>query len=170
MITANGRFKTNTPLCLSMSDFHPETWNPMWCVGTILTGVLSFMLEATPTTGAVEEAVSDGEKKRLAAASMDKNWADAKFRNLFPDAKEQLAAALATKEGNGSAEGKPLERESVGGELGVGSRVQIDGIKSRPEINGKIGTVKAYLPERERYSVQLEGEELALKAAALTIV
>ena len=24
------RFKTNTRLCLSMSDFHPETWNPMW--------------------------------------------------------------------------------------------------------------------------------------------
>ena len=29
MITPNGRFKTNTRLCLSMSDFHPETWNPL---------------------------------------------------------------------------------------------------------------------------------------------
>jgi hypothetical protein len=26
----SGRFETNTRLCLSMSDFHPETWNPMW--------------------------------------------------------------------------------------------------------------------------------------------
>ena len=26
MNTPNGRFKTNTRLCLSMSDFHPETW------------------------------------------------------------------------------------------------------------------------------------------------
>ena len=26
MLTPSGRFKTNTRLCLSMSDFHPETW------------------------------------------------------------------------------------------------------------------------------------------------
>jgi ubiquitin-conjugating enzyme E2 J2 len=29
MITPNGRFKCCTPLCLSMSDFHPESWNPL---------------------------------------------------------------------------------------------------------------------------------------------
>lgn len=29
MLTPNGRFKPNTRLCLSMSDFHPETWNPL---------------------------------------------------------------------------------------------------------------------------------------------
>lgn len=44
MLTPNGRFSTNTRLCLSMSDFHPETWNPLWSVGTILTGLLSFMV------------------------------------------------------------------------------------------------------------------------------
>lgn len=38
MVTPNGRFKTNTRLCLSMSDFHPDTWNPAWSVSTILTG------------------------------------------------------------------------------------------------------------------------------------
>jgi len=44
MATPNGRFKTNTRLCLSMSDFHPETWNPMWSVSSILTGLYSFMV------------------------------------------------------------------------------------------------------------------------------
>lgn len=44
MITPNGRFKTNTRLCLSISDFHPDTWNPAWSVSTILTGLLSFMV------------------------------------------------------------------------------------------------------------------------------
>lgn len=38
-------------LCLSISDFHPDQWNPSWSVSTILTGLLSFMLETTPTTG-----------------------------------------------------------------------------------------------------------------------
>ena len=44
MITPNGRFKCNTRLCLSISDFHPDTWNPAWSVATILTGLLSFMV------------------------------------------------------------------------------------------------------------------------------
>ena len=42
--TPNGRFKCNTRLCLSISDFHPDTWNPAWSVSTILTGLLSFMV------------------------------------------------------------------------------------------------------------------------------
>ena len=48
----SGRFATNTRLCLSMSDFHPETWVPAWSVASILNGVLSFMLESTPTVSA----------------------------------------------------------------------------------------------------------------------
>ena len=44
MLTPNGRFQTHTRLCLSISDFHPDTWNPAWSVATILTGLLSFMV------------------------------------------------------------------------------------------------------------------------------
>ncbi|KAL9273191.1 putative ubiquitin-conjugating enzyme E2 33 [Drosera capensis] len=32
MTTPNGRFITQKKICLSMSDFHPESWNPMWSV------------------------------------------------------------------------------------------------------------------------------------------
>lgn len=46
MITPNGRFRTNKKLCLSISDFHPDTWNPAWSVSTILTGLLSFMVSS----------------------------------------------------------------------------------------------------------------------------
>ena len=41
MLTPSGRFSTNTRLCLSMSDYHPESWNPMWSVASILQGLLS---------------------------------------------------------------------------------------------------------------------------------
>ena len=27
MVTPSGRFQSNTRLCLSMSDYHPESWN-----------------------------------------------------------------------------------------------------------------------------------------------
>ena len=42
MYTPSGRFETNVRICLSMSDFHPESWNPMWSVSSILSGLLSF--------------------------------------------------------------------------------------------------------------------------------
>ena len=47
MITPNGRFKTNYRLCLSISDYHPDTWNPSWTVATILTGEVSYYNDKT---------------------------------------------------------------------------------------------------------------------------
>lgn len=56
MITPSGRFKPNTRLCLSMSDFHPESWNPMWSVSTILMGLqvrMPFAVNLRPISGAL---------------------------------------------------------------------------------------------------------------------
>ncbi|XP_057368262.1 ubiquitin-conjugating enzyme E2 J2-like [Daphnia carinata] len=83
MITPNGRFKPNTRLCLSISDFHPDSWNPAWSVSTILTGLLSFMLEKSPTLGSIE--TTDHEKRCLAEQSLKFNLGDKIFNELFPD-------------------------------------------------------------------------------------
>ena len=45
MHTPSGRFMSGTRLCLSMSDYHPESWNPLWSVASILQGLMSFMAE-----------------------------------------------------------------------------------------------------------------------------
>ncbi len=82
MLTKNGRFKTNTRLCLSMSDFHPESWNPMWSVSSILTGLLSFMLEETPTLGSVES--TEAQRRKFALNSLKENVQSKDFRTLFP--------------------------------------------------------------------------------------
>ncbi|XP_035223380.1 ubiquitin-conjugating enzyme E2 J2-like [Stegodyphus dumicola] len=87
MITPNGRFRCNTRLCLSISDFHPDTWNPAWSVATILTGLLSFMVEKNPTLGSIE--TSDYEKQLLAARSLEFNLNDPIFCELFPDLVEE---------------------------------------------------------------------------------
>ena len=47
MLTPSGRFEINTRLCLSMSDYHPESWNPSWSVETLLVGLQSFMVSIT---------------------------------------------------------------------------------------------------------------------------
>ncbi|KAF6256057.1 ubiquitin-conjugating enzyme/RWD-like protein [Scenedesmus sp. NREL 46B-D3] len=83
MSTPNGRFAVNTKLCLSITDYHPESWNPMWSVGTILTGLLSFMYDNQPTTGSI--TTSKAEKQRLARESLAYNAKNATFRKLFPD-------------------------------------------------------------------------------------
>ncbi|KAK3518719.1 hypothetical protein QTP70_008908 [Hemibagrus guttatus] len=88
MITPNGRFKCNTRLCLSITDFHPDTWNPAWSVSTILTGLLSFMVEKGPTLGSIE--TSDFTKRQLASQSLAFNIKDKVFCELFPDVVDEI--------------------------------------------------------------------------------
>ncbi|NXG10434.1 UB2J2 enzyme, partial [Sakesphorus luctuosus] len=88
MITPNGRFKCNTRLCLSITDFHPDTWNPAWSVSTILTGLLSFMVEKGPTLGSIE--TSEFTKRQLAAQSLAFNLKDKVFCELFPEVVEEI--------------------------------------------------------------------------------
>ena len=84
MLTPNGRFKPNRRLCLSMSDFHPESWNPMWSISTILMGLCSFMLDDKPTTGSIETTAAT--KRKFAGESLESNVKQDKlFCSLFPE-------------------------------------------------------------------------------------
>lgn len=67
MHTPSGRFQPSTRLCLSISDFHPKSFNPAWEVSTILIGLLSFMTSEEMTTGSV--SASDSERRLFAARS-----------------------------------------------------------------------------------------------------
>ncbi|KAL3511556.1 hypothetical protein ACH5RR_024273 [Cinchona calisaya] len=96
MTTPNGRFMTQKKICLSMSDFHPESWNPMWSVSSILTGLLSFMMDSNPTTGSVTTTVT--EKQKLAKASLAFNCKKSTFRKLFPEYVEKYEQLLLFKQ------------------------------------------------------------------------
>jgi len=55
LMTENGRFRLQEDgICLSISDFHPESWNPAWKVNQIVIGLVSFWLTNEYTYGAVE--------------------------------------------------------------------------------------------------------------------
>ncbi|PAV63681.1 hypothetical protein WR25_07795 [Diploscapter pachys] len=98
MMTPSGRFQTNTRLCLSISDYHPDTWNPAWTVSTIITGLLSFMNDNQPTLGSLTS--TDEEKQRFAKLSKAYNLRDSKFCRLFPDIAEQIRKEIAENRSN----------------------------------------------------------------------
>jgi len=79
MLTPSGRFQINTKICMSMSDFHPESWNPMWSVATIIQGVQSFMASDELTTGGMK--ASEADRKKFAKLSMAYNQKN--YPNLF---------------------------------------------------------------------------------------
>jgi len=90
MLTPSGRFDPGKRICLSMSDFHPESWNPMWSVSSILTGLESFFYETTRTAGSCES--SSAQKVAYARASMAVNVKNVMFRKLFDDIIEDWRA------------------------------------------------------------------------------
>ncbi|KTF90305.1 hypothetical protein cypCar_00036967 [Cyprinus carpio] len=76
-------------------DFHPDTWNPAWSVSTILTALLSFMVENIPTLGSIE--TSDFTKRELSAQSLTYNLKDRVFCELFPEVVEEIKVKQRTQ-------------------------------------------------------------------------
>lgn len=85
MITPSGRFTTNTRLCMSFSDYHPESWNPAWPIKSIILGIQSFMMDPTdPTTvGGIKSSKS--KKIELAKKSIIFNASNEIYNRYFSD-------------------------------------------------------------------------------------
>ena len=85
MITPNGRFMTGVRICMSFSDYHPELWNPMWGVSTIIVGLISFMNTNDVTAGSLKN-MTDENRKKYAEASLAFNLNEAQnpwFKKMF---------------------------------------------------------------------------------------
>lgn len=65
LLTPNGRFETQTKICLSISNHHPEHWQPSWSVRTALTALIAFM--PTSPNGALGSLDYKKEERRLLA-------------------------------------------------------------------------------------------------------
>ncbi|KAJ2766860.1 Ubiquitin-conjugating enzyme E2 6 [Coemansia nantahalensis] len=81
MVTPSGRFEVNKDICTSMSNYHPQSWNPAWSVATIITGLLSMMTSDEETTGGLVS--TDATKKQYAAQSHAFNRTSVQFKNAF---------------------------------------------------------------------------------------
>uniref|UniRef100_A0A2L2YER5 Ubiquitin-conjugating enzyme E2 J1 n=1 Tax=Parasteatoda tepidariorum TaxID=114398 RepID=A0A2L2YER5_PARTP len=71
LLTPNGRFETNKKICLSISGYHPESWQPSWSIRTALLAIIGFL--PTHGNGAIGSLdYTPEERKELALKSQ--NW------------------------------------------------------------------------------------------------
>lgn len=133
MYTPSGRFDPGKALCLSMSSFHPETWNPVWSVSSVLVGLQSFMTEGQATMGSIE--TTSETKRKLAAESLAYNCTNKDFRRLFPELVElraareaELAAQLAARVAAGAAAPPPVPVVPPSSSMGSLTRAVVIGV------------------------------------------
>lgn len=88
MTSENGRFSINHRICLSISDYHPESWNPVWPVRSIIIGLISFFVTDATTVGSI--TTSFEERQRITRESRNKILKNKKFIELFATMKENI--------------------------------------------------------------------------------
>ena len=79
-ITPNGRFKTNTKICLSFTSYHPESW-ANWTIEGMMIGLVSFFVTSERTTGSMVSTKK--YKMKLALESLGFNLNRDDFNTLF---------------------------------------------------------------------------------------
>ncbi|KAG0260302.1 hypothetical protein DFQ27_003610 [Actinomortierella ambigua] len=71
-LTPNGRFELNKKVCLSITGYHPEYWQPAWGIRTVLVAVIGFLpTESKGAIGGLDTSV----EARKALAIKSKTWA-----------------------------------------------------------------------------------------------
>ncbi|RNF00295.1 ubiquitin-conjugating enzyme E2 [Trypanosoma conorhini] len=97
MLTPTGRFEVNRPICLTMSNAHPEHWSPLWGIRTIVTGLLSFMAGEEVANGSI--TCSDAQRRKYARESRRFNVEQLTiYKQLFPEEYQKDAEALRREE------------------------------------------------------------------------
>lgn len=94
-LTPNGRFSVGTKICLSISAYHPEEWQPSWSIRTVLVALIGFMpTKGEGAIGALDYAPED--RKVLATQSLDWKCSTCGFHaGLLPPDNPEDASAVA---------------------------------------------------------------------------
>ena len=72
MLTPNGRFKTDSKICLTNTGYHSDMWTPMWNIKTLVISFVSVFL-SDDTTGISHIKDSPSKRKQMAINSMKYN-------------------------------------------------------------------------------------------------
>ncbi|KAI1320000.1 hypothetical protein EDD11_002331 [Mortierella claussenii] len=85
-LTPNGRFELHKKVCLSITGYHPEYWQPAWGIRTVLVAVMGFL--PTQSKGAIG-GLDVSVEARKALAIKSKTWTCSTCRSenvvILPD-------------------------------------------------------------------------------------
>jgi ubiquitin-conjugating enzyme E2 J2 len=93
ILTPSGRFEADQWLCRTLSDYHPEGWQPSWNLAGLLMALLTLMVADAFTPGALHPPMEISERRRLARESLAWNKRQLEFVRDFPDIDLLVASA-----------------------------------------------------------------------------
>eukprot|EP00586_Coscinodiscus_wailesii_P014943 CAMPEP_0172504856 /NCGR_PEP_ID=MMETSP1066-20121228/181846_1 /TAXON_ID=671091 /ORGANISM="Coscinodiscus wailesii, Strain CCMP2513" /LENGTH=345 /DNA_ID=CAMNT_0013281231 /DNA_START=67 /DNA_END=1101 /DNA_ORIENTATION=+ len=70
LLTPSGRFQPGADICLTASNFHPETWTPRWTILSLVNALRLHMLTPANEIGGVQASVS----QRQILAKQSRYW------------------------------------------------------------------------------------------------
>eukprot|EP00026_Physarum_polycephalum_P002938 Phypoly_transcript_02947.p2 GENE.Phypoly_transcript_02947~~Phypoly_transcript_02947.p2 ORF type:complete len:334 (+),score=71.36 Phypoly_transcript_02947:1560-2561(+) len=70
LLNESGRFEVGTKICLSISSYHPEHWQPSWTIKTMLVALISFLpSKGDGAIGAIDMPAKDRKDLALKTPS-----------------------------------------------------------------------------------------------------
>jgi len=72
LLTPNGRFQPNVPICLSITHYHQETWSPLMNIEKIIESVISVFFDKELNKGI--GMIDDTDEKKSEFARLFKEY------------------------------------------------------------------------------------------------
>ncbi|CAO3570583.1 unnamed protein product [Mortierella alpina] len=97
-LTPNGRFELHKKVCLSITGYHPEYWQPAWGIRTVLVAVMGFLpTQSKGAIGGLDTSVT--ARKTLAIKSKTWTCPTCKLENvvILPDVAPEDAVKASLK-------------------------------------------------------------------------
>eukprot|EP01112_Ceratiomyxa_fruticulosa_P011798 TRINITY_DN3234_c0_g1_i2.p1 TRINITY_DN3234_c0_g1~~TRINITY_DN3234_c0_g1_i2.p1 ORF type:complete len:315 (+),score=68.89 TRINITY_DN3234_c0_g1_i2:240-1184(+) len=86
LLNPSGRFEVGTKICLSLTAFHPEQWQPSWSIKTILLALISFMPnKGEGAIGALDYPASERRIMAKQSVNFHCDKCDCVLRDLLPE-------------------------------------------------------------------------------------
>jgi len=113
MLTPSGRFEVGKKICLSMTGFHPEQWQPSWNIRTICKALISMFEEKAKGAIAGIDVPKD-QRRHLARKS--RSWScptcKQKVIDHIPNSKSKASDVDSTQAKTPNTEAEPPTSEA----------------------------------------------------------
>ncbi|XP_073283467.1 ubiquitin-conjugating enzyme E2 32-like [Primulina huaijiensis] len=114
LLTPNGRFETQTKICLSISNHHPEHWQPSWSVRTALVALIAFMpTSPNGALGSLDYPIEERRKLAVKSREAAPTFGSSERQKLIDEIHEyMLSKAPPVPQGNQISEAQARSAEN----------------------------------------------------------